>query len=216
MVEAWSGLGYNRRALDLHGAATAVVRRFAGRVPADEEALRSLPGVGPYTARAVLAFAFERDVAVVDTNVGRVLAGGVTGVPRQPWPAAAQRLADRLLPRGRAWAWNQSIMELGATICTARAPTCAACPLQGRCRWAAAGRRSPDPWRPASRQGPFHGSDRQGRGRLVAALRRGPLPLAELAAAAGWPDDADRARRVAAALVAEGLAVREEAGLRLP
>ncbi len=216
VLEAWAGLGYNRRGLQLHRAASAVVQRFAGRIPADEAELRRLPGIGPYTARAVLAFAFERDVAVVDTNVGRVLARAVAGVPLEPWLAAAQQLADRLLPEGQAWAWNQSIMELGATICTARSPRCTTCPLQDTCRWVAAGRLGPDPWRPASRQGPFHGSDRQGRGRLVAALRRGPLPLAELAAAAGWDDDTDRARRIADGLVADGLAVCDEERLRLP
>ncbi len=204
VIRAWAGLGYNRRALNLQRAAQAVDDRHGGSLPRDLPALLALPGVGPYTARAVLAFAFEADAAVVDTNVARVLARGVAGCPLRA--AEAQDLADHLLPPGRAWLWNQSVMELGATCCTARAPACHRCPLADRCPWSAAGRPPPDPWRPATVQQAFEGSDRQGRGRLVAALRLGPLPAAGQPAAAGWPDDPDRASRVARALVAEGLA----------
>jgi A/G-specific adenine glycosylase len=134
VVRAWAGLGYNRRAVQLHAAAKVVVESHRGRVPDDLDALLALPGVGPYTARAVLAFAFERDVAVVDVNVARVLARAVVGAPLSP--AQGQRLADTVKAKGRPWLWNQSLLELGAVVCTARSPSCTSCPLAGCCRWA--------------------------------------------------------------------------------
>jgi A/G-specific adenine glycosylase len=206
VLEAWAGLGYNRRARHLHQAACAIVDTHRGVVQADMRALRSLPGVGAYTARAVLVFAFERQEAVVDVNVARVLARAVAGAPLSP--VEAQSLADTLVPRGRAWEWNQALMELGAAVCSARAPTCGGCPLSPTCAWFNAPAGTPDPARPPSRQTPFEGSDRQGRGRLVAALRSGPVPPGRLRAACGWPGEPQRARRVADALVAEGLARR--------
>jgi A/G-specific adenine glycosylase len=215
VLQAWSGLGYNRRARDLHRAAQIMDEHHGGFVPADLQALAALPGIGPYTARAVLAFAYEQDHAVVDVNVARVMSRAVAG--RALTGGQAQELADRLIPRDRAWLWNQSLMELGALVCGARSPACGQCPLARRCLWERAGRPPPDPagWRRPP--DPFVGSDRQGRGRLVAALRRGAVTPRELAAACGWPDDQVRARRVAAALVTEGLARRGPGGvLRLP
>lgn len=216
---AWEGMGYNRRARNLHRAASVVVAEHAGAVPDDLDVLLTLPGVGPYTARAVLAFAFERDVGVVDTNAGRVLARAATGAPLRP--AAAQTLVDAMVPPGRGWAFGQALLDLGATVCTARDPDCGGCPIRRRCAWARAGHPDPDPMRGSAgvsvAQSAFAGSDRQGRGRLVAALRAGPVPPTGLAAAAGWPDDRARARRVADGLVAEGLVVRDTDGtLRLP
>ncbi|MGP0029092.1 MAG: A/G-specific adenine glycosylase [Acidimicrobiales bacterium] len=206
VVRIWSGLGYNRRALNLHRAAQLLVAEHGGAVPADERALRSLPGVGPYTARAVRSFAFGADVATVDTNALRVLARSVTGAGLTV--SGAQDLADRLVPAGRSWDFNQTMFDLGATVCTAR-PRCAACPLRRLCRWKRDGLRDPDPWR-AGRSGraqsPFAGSDREGRGRLVHALRAGPVTAGEMAVACGWPDDRARAERIAGALVAEGFA----------
>ena len=217
LVRAWQGLGYNRRALNLHHAAQVVVERHRGRLPADLDALLALPGVGAYTARAVLAFAFERDVGVVDTNVGRVLAR-TTG-RRLGWPEA-QQLATRLVPPGQGWAWNQAMLDLGATVCAKRSPRCPSCPLADQCAWCLGGRTGPDPAERSagvsSRQPRFEGSDRQGRGRLVDALRRGPVPLTELAHVAGWPEDGARAGRVAASLVADGLAVESAGRLALP
>ena len=219
VLRAWQGMGYNRRARNLHLAATAVVDRHGGRVPGDLAALLALPGVGPYTARAVLAFAFERDVGVVDTNAGRLLSRAVAG--RSLRAVEAQALVDAMVPTGRGWSFNQALLDLGATVCTARAPGCGGCPVRRRCRWAAAGRPAPDPARGSAGvstvQTRFDGSDRQGRGRLVAALAAGPLEDVAVAAAAGWPTDPGRARRVADGLVAEGLAVRDTSGvLRLP
>jgi A/G-specific adenine glycosylase len=219
VLRAWRGMGYNRRARNLHLTASAVVGRHDGRVPHELADLLALPGVGPYTARAVLAFAFGRDVGVVDTNAGRVLARAVEG--RSLRPAEAQAVVDAMVPPGRGWSFGQALLDLGATVCTSRAPACGECPVRRRCRWAAAGRRSPDPARSSAGvsrvQARFDGSDRQGRGRLMAALRTGSVDPDGTAAAAGWPDDPARARRVSDALVADGLAVREATGrLRLP
>ena len=219
VVQAWAGLGYNRRAAQLHRAARLVVRDHGGVVPADLDALVALPGIGPYTARAVLAFAYERDHGVIDTNVRRVLARAVAGAP--VGGGGEQVLADALVPAGRAWAWNQTLMEIGALVCGARVPACDACPLARRCTWRRDRRRAvaagacppPDPANPVPRQSRFEGSDRQGRGRLVAALRRGPVPPTSLPAACGWPEDAPRAGRIAARLVAEGLARRRRGGV---
>ena len=217
VVAAWAGLGYNRRAVNLHRAAAAVVGRHGGRVPADLGHLQALPGVGPYTARAVLAFAFERPAGVVDVNAARWLARAVAGAALPP--GDRQALADRLVPPGRVWAWNQAVLDLGAVVCTARAPACATCPLSGGgCVWAAAGHPDPDPATTGGSRRPpaFVGSDRQGRGRLVAALLRGPVSADRMAAVAGWPDDHARAARIAAALVADGLAVDTGGCLVLP
>lgn len=217
VVTAWRGLGYNRRAVNLHRCAVAVVERHDGCVPADLASLLELPGIGPYTARAVLAFAYERDVAVVDTNVGRVLARHAGRALRA---REVQDAADALVPPGHGWSWNQAMLDLGATVCRPRTPDCERCPLARGCAWHARGCSDPDPARrSAGVSGPqsrFEGSDRQGRGRLVDALRRGPVRLDEVAEATGWPDDAARARRVAETLVADGLAVVAGDRLVLP
>jgi len=206
VLDAWAGLGYNRRVRSLHGAACAIVDRYEGTVPSELADLRSLPGVGAYTARAVRVFAFEHDEAVVDVNVARVLSRAVAGEPLSL--RGAQTLADELVPSGRAWDWNQALIEVGAAVCSARAPACGRCPLSRRCVWANAAAGTPDPAPAGSRQTRFEGSDRQGRGRLVDALRGGPVPPGRLGAACGWPEDPERARRVAEGLVAEGLARR--------
>jgi A/G-specific adenine glycosylase len=218
VITEWAGLGYNRRALNLHRAAVAVVEHHRGRLPRDLAALRRLPGVGPYTARAVLAFAYGDDVGIVEVNTARVLARAFAG--RRLGAGEAQSLADGLVPPGEGWAWNQALLDVGATVCTKRAPACADCPLRPGCAWAGAGRPAPDPAEGSAGTGTlqpaFAGSDRQGRGRLVDALRRAPVPDADVPAATGWPDDPTRAHRVSARLVADGLAVSHEGELRLP
>ncbi len=218
VIEEWAGLGYNRRAVSLHRAAVAVVEHHGGRLPCDLAGLRSLPGIGPYTARAVLAFAFEDHVGVVEVNTARVLARAFAGRPLSP--SEAQALADNLVPEGGGWAWNQALLDVGATVCTKRTQACAACPLRPWCAWADRGRALPDPAEGSAgtggSQSAFAGSDRQGRGRLVDALRRGPVANADVPAATGWSDDPRRAHRVAASLVVDGLAVRHEGELRLP
>ncbi len=207
VVRQWSGLGYNRRALNLHRAAAAVVADHGGAVPHDDAALRALAGVGPYTARAVRAFAFGDDVAAVDTNGVRVLARGVAG--RSLTVGRATALGDCLVPAGASWEFNQAMFDLGATVCTAARPDCARCPLRRQCAWRREGTDDADPWRSsptARRQSIFAGSDRQGRGRLLDALRGGGVGRNGLAGACGWPGDPKRAERVAAAVVAEGFA----------
>lgn len=212
----WTGMGYNRRALNLHRCATEVVARHGGRLPHTLPELLALPGIGPYTARAVLAFAFEHDAAIVDTNTARVLA---RWADRRLTAREVQAAADAALPSGTAWAWNQAMLDLGATVCTRRNPDCEACPVAGRCGWANAGHLRPDPADGSAGvsggQSRFDGSDRQGRGRLVEALRSGPVRLTEVAIAAGWPDQPDRAARIVEHLVAEGLVARDGEGLRL-
>jgi A/G-specific adenine glycosylase len=207
VVRLWSGLGYNRRALNLHRAAVTVTEEHGGELPDDAQALRALAGVGPYTARAVQAFAFELDVAPVDTNVARILSRCVTGTGMTI--GQAQEVADRLLPVGRSWEFNQAMFDLGATVCTASRPACGTCPLRHQCRWKRRGLTDPDPWRssPSARpQSRFAGSDREGRGRLVHALRFGGVSREALPAACGWAGDRPRAERIADALVIEGFA----------
>jgi A/G-specific adenine glycosylase len=207
VVRLWAGLGYNRRALNLQRSAVALVEEHGGTLPADDTALRALPGIGSYTARAVRSFAFGQDVAAVDTNAVRVLARCVAG--RGLTVPEASRLGDRLVPPGRSWEFNQSMFDLGATVCTAAQPRCEVCPLRRLCAWRRQVAGAPDPWRAspvARRQSTFAGSDRQGRGRLLDALRRGPVAGGALAAACGWPEDAARAQRVAGDLVTEGFA----------
>jgi A/G-specific adenine glycosylase len=219
VIGLWAGLGYNRRALQLHAAATRICERHGGRVPDELADLVALPGVGPYTARAVLAFAFERDVGVVDTNAARVLARAAAG--RTLGRAEAQRLADALVPVGRGWAHNQAMLDLGSQYCQARRPVCGACPVGAVCAWALAGHPLPDPAigsaGTSARQSTFSGSDRQGRGRLVAALRRGPVASGDVAATMGWPDDVVRAERVVRTLATDGLIRwRDDGSIVLP
>ena len=201
VVTAWAGLGYNRRAVSLHRAAVAM----GDEVPRDLDALLALPGIGAYTARAVLVFAFEEDVAVVDTNIARVLS---RRAGRRLTAKELQREADALVPAGAAWGWNQRLMDLGALVCTARDPSCDQCWFRDGCRW------DGEYW-PTRRQSTFAGSDRQGRGRLVAALRVGDVPMSELDVVMGWPDDRPRAERVAAQLVDEGMVEIAQAVMRL-
>ncbi len=205
VVRLWAGLGYNRRAINLHRCAVQVVERHEGVVPSTLPELLALDGIGPYTARAVMAFAFEDDVAVVDTNVARVLARqtSTTFTAKQ-----VQLLADDLAPVGEGWAWNQSLLDLGAMVCTKRNPSCESCPVASTCSWRGEG---PDPATGSAgvsgKQSTFIGSDRQGRGRLVDALRSTPVTEVDLAFVMGWPDDPQRAARVAAGLLVDGLAV---------
>lgn len=203
VLRAWSGLGYPRRARNLRAAAALMVERHDGRVPRALDELLALPGVGPYTARAVLAFAHEDPVGVVDTNVGRILARW-TGDRLSP--QRAQLLADQVVPPDASWRWNQGLMDLGASLCRPHNPTCDLCPVRSWCSWAGDSS-MPDPAvgsaatsRP---QEAFEGSDRQARGRLLRALEAGPLPEAH--AASAMEVDAARARRLVSDLRRDGL-----------
>lgn len=205
-VRAWGRLGYPRRALRLHECARVLCERHAGEVPDDLPALRALPGAGDYTAAAVAAFAHGRRVAVLDTNVrrvlGRVLAGQALPPPGLRAEEVARAAASLPADPAESAAWNLAVMELGALVCTARAPQCPRCPLAGACAWRLAG--GPPYQGPTRRGQPWHGTDRQCRGVVLQALRdgAGPVPVSELTA--GWPD-ADQLDRCVAGLVADGL-----------
>jgi A/G-specific adenine glycosylase len=205
-VRAWGRLGYPRRALRLHAAATAIVERHGGDVPDDHAALLALPGVGTYTAAAVASFAFGQRHAVVDTNVRRVFARAVTGValPGPSATAADLRLAADLVPGDPRTAarWAVASMELGALVCTARTPRCADCPVRGLCAWRLAG--SPAYDGPARRGQAYDGTDRQARGRLLAVLRDAHGPVAKHDLDRVWADAVQRERALDG-LVADGL-----------
>jgi A/G-specific adenine glycosylase len=176
VIRAWQGMGYNRRALNLQRAARMIVDVHGGRVPDDVATLECLPGVGPYTARAVASIAFGRTVGAVDTNVrrvlGRALAGSADGVPTASWTQAA---ADASVDPDRPADWTHAVMDIGATLCRPRAPLCEGCPLRTWCRFAAAGRPGPHPTTTTtprrSAAVPFDTTTRWLRGRIVDQLR---------------------------------------------
>ncbi len=177
VIRAWSGLGYNRRAVNLQRTAQAVVERFDGEMPHDLEQLRELPGIGPYTAGAIACFAFEQDVGFFDTNIRRVLHRVLLG-PELPMEQVTTRevqsLADDQVPEGHGYEWNQALMELGAIVCTARKPACLICPVQRHCA-AFPEIQSVIASLPKGvrkkKEAPFTGSMRYFRGRVIEALR---------------------------------------------
>ncbi|TAL23058.1 MAG: A/G-specific adenine glycosylase [Frankiales bacterium] len=203
-VRMWGRLGYPRRALRLHACATAVVQRYDGQLPRTVDELLTLPGVGDYTARAVAAFAYRQRVPVVDTNVRRVVARLVEGRADAVVRRSDLGLVEELLPTDPVEAATASValMELGALVCTARAPRCSSCPVQHRCAWATAG--YPQLEAPVKRPQPFAGTDRQVRGRLMAVLRDAPSAVTAAALAAAWDEPVQRARALDG-LVADGL-----------
>ena len=211
-IRVWGRLGYPRRALRLHAAATAITVDHGGTVPASVEKLLLLPGIGEYTARAVAAFAFGGRTPVVDTNVRRVLSRVVRGVdrPREPATAADRAEMATLLPLDppRAAKFSAAVMELGALVCSARSPACGSCPLSDRCRWRLAGAPAGEARRVVQT---WHGSDRQVRGRIMAALRESivPLPVSSFTASG---TDPYQVRRCVASLLADGMAVQVDDG----
>jgi len=207
VVRAWGRLGYPRRALRLQQCAAEICGRFGGQVPADERTLRTLPGIGEYTAAAVAAFAFRRRTAVLDTNVRRVLARlGGREAASPGTTRAARAAAVALLPADPETSarWNEALMELGALVCTPR-PRCESCPVARHCGWLAAGR--PEDAAPRRRSQPWTGTDRQARGRVLAALRAADRPVDRgvLLAAARVSDDDTQPARALASLEADGL-----------
>lgn len=221
-VRMWDRLGYPRRALWLHRAAVELAERHGDEVPADVDALLALTGIGPYTARAVAAFAFGDRHPVVDTNTRRVIARLVHGRAAAGMPAARD-LDDMeaLLPSDpeEAAVFNAAAMELGAIVCTARAPRCGDCPIAAWCEWRGAGYPDNAPAK-RPRQAKFEGSDRQVRGRIMALLRSSsasvPAADALAAAAEGGVRDAEQPRRAYDSLIADGLIVEFEGQARLP
>ncbi|MDP9442905.1 MAG: A/G-specific adenine glycosylase [Actinomycetota bacterium] len=211
VIRAWGRLGYPRRALRLHAAAQVITERHRGVVPADLPNLRALPGVGEYTAAAVASFAFGRRHVVVDTNVRRVLARAVLGAPAATSPGAERAVAKTLVPEDPATAarWAVAVMELGALVCTARAPRCRQCPVRSACRWRASG--SPSYGGPARRTQSYAGTDRQCRGRLLGVVRETAGPVSSSVLDAAWEKPAQRERALAG-LVADGLVQRQDDG----
>ncbi|WP_395693299.1 A/G-specific adenine glycosylase [Nocardioides sp.] len=207
-VRAWGRLGYPRRALRLHAAATAIVERHGGEVPSSYDELLALPGVGDYTAAAIASFAYGRRHVVLDTNVRRVLARAVQGVelPAPSVNRAEREVAAGLLPDDPATAatWAVAVMELGALVCTAANPRCGSCPVRDRCAWRAAG--SPAYDGPPRKVQTWAGTDRQCRGRLLGLLRDADGPVHRSALEAAWADEVQRTRCLAS-LVADGLVV---------
>lgn len=209
-LRAWGRLGYPRRAVRLHAAAGEITRSHGGRVPNNPESLRALPGIGEYTAGAILAFAFDQPALALDTNVRRVLARHDLG---QAGPAPSITAAERshaydVLPRRHGAAWMAAVMELGALVCTARNPLCAECPVSSSCRWRALGYPAGTP---ARRQPRYEGSDRQARGALLTVLRQSDGPVTAQRLDLAWPEPAQRARALDG-LVADGLVVPASRG----
>ncbi len=221
-VRAWDRLGYPRRALWLHRAAVEISERHSDVVPRSVDALLALTGIGPYTARAVAAFAYGERHPVVDTNTRRVIARLVHGRAAAGMPAPAD-LADMesLLPHPPedAAVFNAAAMELGATVCTARAPRCGACPVAAWCEWRGAGYPDNAPEK-RPKQARFAGSDRQVRGRIMALLRRSADPVAHAAAleaaSLGGVADPEQPRRAYDSLIADGLIIEVDGRARLP
>ncbi len=211
-VRQWGRLGYPRRALALHAAATAITGEHGGVVPADVDALRALPGVGAYTASAVAVFAYRQRHAVLDTNVRRVIARHRFGraLPTTTSTTVAERSTlEQLLPR-EAWSAARTsiaLMELGAIVCRARQPQCDRCPIRVDCRWRSVGAPPAEPRRAQT----YVGTDRQARGRLLAVLRDAPGPVSAVSLHEAWPDAQQRDRALAS-LRADGLLTVTAAG----
>ena len=208
-VRMWGRLGYPRRALRLHAAAVVCLQRYDGALPTTVEALLTLPGVGDYTARAVAVFALGQRHPVVDTNVRRVVARLVEGVADAAVHKRDLALVAALLPVEDVAAGQLSIalMELGALVCTARAPRCQVCPVRAACGWLAAG--SPALATAVRTTQTYAGTDRQVRGRLLAIVRDSDLPVPAGALEPAWPEPLQRARALAS-LLADGLLVRRD------
>ncbi|CAL4860393.1 A/G-specific adenine glycosylase [Microbacterium sp. MM2322] len=216
-VRLWANLGYPRRALWLHRAATEIRDRHDGVVPRDVDALLALTGIGDYTARAVAVFAYGDRHPVVDTNTRRVLARAVDG-RSQPGPPAKTDLAamTAILPvdDDEAAVVNAATMELGAVVCTARSPRCEACPLADVCAWRAAG--YPDTGDDRRKQARYEGSDRQARGAVMKVLRDADGHVARAEdVIAEWPDPHQRDRAIDS-LIADGLVEATGGTLHLP
>ena len=216
-VRAWGRLGYPRRALRLHAAATAIVAEHGGEVPSTYDALLALPGVGDYTANAIIAFAQRRRAVVLDTNVRRVHARlfGATEFPAKAVTATERRLGEDVLPEDdeTAATWSVAVMELGALVCQARSPRCTACPVADRCAWLEAGFPAYDG--PPRRGQTYAGTDRQVRGRILAVLRESDDAVEPAAVTTVW-DDAVQRDRALASLLEDGLVVERDGLLALP
>jgi A/G-specific adenine glycosylase len=212
VLRAWGKLGYPRRAKRLHECATVIARDHDDVVPDDVDTLLTLPGVGSYTARAIACFAYRQAVPVVDTNVRRVVARVVHGLADAGAASATRDHADvsALLPTDdTAPQFSVALMELGATVCTARTPKCGLCPL-GRCAWRHAG--YPPPQGPPRRIQTYAGTDRQVRGRLLDVLRASDFPVTRAELDVAWLTDTAQRDRALYSLLADGLVTQTADG----
>ncbi|MDZ4718209.1 MAG: A/G-specific adenine glycosylase [Roseiflexaceae bacterium] len=237
VIRAWAGLGYNRRAVNMQRAARAVLEQHAGRFPQAVAVLLDLPGIGPYTAGAIACFAFEQDVAFLDTNIRRVVRRLLVAADAAPSERELVGVAQSIIPPGQGWLWNQAIMELGALICTAATPACWRCPLCDMCLDYAARQQADtqaldlflagEPARrplkrvAEKRETPYAGSSRFYRGRVVDVLRRVPdgltfSSLGPLLKETYTDADDSWLRDLLAGLVRDGLVVLEQDWVRLP
>lgn len=207
-VAAWGRLGYPRRALRLHSCAVAIATEHDGVVPNSYDELVALPGIGDYTASAVVSFAFGGRATVLDTNVRRLIARAESGIANCPTSVtrAERVVADALVPDedARAAKWAVASMELGALVCTARSPQCEVCPIRDSCRWVIDGR--PDN-APARRGQPWKGTDRQCRGVIMDVVRNSPRGVKVQMALSAWPEP-DQASRCLESLLDDGLVHR--------
>ena len=207
-VAAWGRLGYPRRALRLHSCAVTIATEHDGVVPNSYDELVALPGIGDYTASAVVSFAFGGRATVLDTNVRRLIARAESGIANCPTSVTrAERIvADALVPDedARAAKWAVASMELGALVCTARSPQCEVCPIRDGCRWVIDGR--PDN-APARRGQPWKGTDRQCRGVIMDVVRNSPHGVKVQMALSAWPE-LDQASRCLESLLDDGLVHR--------
>ncbi len=241
VIRAWSGMGYNRRAINLQRAARAIVDEHGGVVPRNPATLAKLPGIGRYTAAAITCFAFQRPVAVMDTNIRRVLGRLLVGHDDID-ADAGWTLTEAAVPSdgARASAWHQALMDLGATVCSARRPKCGECPVNDLCaarplfdgahkpqiQYAELSETLPSlkiAERPRQSQQGWIGTTRYYRGRIVEALRNqdnGAMPLDELGPLAR--DDytpaqhADWLRELLTALERDGLVAVSQDSVGLP
>lgn len=205
VLRAWGKLGYPRRAKRLHECATVIAAEYDDVVPADVETLLTLPGIGAYTARAIACFAYRARVPVVDTNVRRVVARVVHGRPEAAAASSPRDLVDveTLLPdEVAAPKFSAALMELGATVCTARAPRCGLCPLDV-CAWRSHG--FPAATAPSRRVQRYAGTDRQVRGRLLDVLRGNEAPVTRAQLDVAWLSDTAQRDRALDSLLVDGL-----------
>jgi A/G-specific adenine glycosylase len=222
VIRAWQGLGYNLRAVRLHEIARQVVAEYAGQLPRSLDGLLRLKGIGRYTAGAVACFAYELPVSMVDTNVQRVLGRVFVGQQDSHGRAGMQSVADTVLPTEHAYAWNQALMDLGATLCRSERPLCLVCPLLGTCRASLNGRAQQAPRRGRSTsEEPFSGSERYFRGRVVDVVRSlapgESIDLGQLVAQLPAPIASARLERLVRRLASDGLlALDNEQRVRLP
>ncbi len=217
VIREWSGLGYNRRAVNLQRAAREALERF-GRIPLDEGKLLSLPGVGPYTAAAVACFAGGRRTVALDTNIARVASRALLGEcsARAPYPATLREAAEAWMPARGARAHQLAVMDLGAAVCRASSPAGERCPLARRCAWLAAGRPSPpDAATSGKKAPPFESTARFARGRIVAMLAEGE-ELSAAAVASRLPlEHRAASERYLEALARDGIVTLREGHWRL-